>query len=168
MEAIITLLIGIVLCLYGNKLRNIMTVLIWFIIGYSLSDYLLSGIIDNSTVLFIVNLIIGIVVGSFSIKLEKISIFIAVSYITYESIKIYGFVDNATLNTIITILISLITGSLSLVLIKLIFILATSLYGGSLLLTSIPTLVPAVSSIIDPLVLVIVLCSIIIQFKISE
>lgn len=164
---IIMLLLGLFLCLYGNRLRNIMTVIIWFLIGFNISNNILISTVDNQTILLIINVVIGIVTGSLGIKLEKISVFIAVSYITYELLKSYTFIDTQILNTVIKLGISILIGSLSLFMIKTIFILATSIYGASLVYQSLPILVPLVSPIIGPLVLVIMILTIIIQYKIS-
>lgn len=168
MENIIMLLLGVILCLFGNKLRNVMTVIIWFIIGYSISNYLLLPIIDNGTILTIINILIGIMTGGAGIKLEKISVFIAVAYMTYTLLPEYINFDNETTNMIVKIVLSLLAGTLSLFIIKIIFILATSIYGGSLLESTIPLYVPIIGKYINVIVIFIVIASIIIQYKTSE
>lgn len=168
MENILMLLLGVVLCLFGNKLRNIMTTIIWFIIGCSISNYILSGIIDDVTILTLVNILIGIMTGGAGLKLEKISVFVAVAYMTYTILPDYISLADETTNLIVTIVLSLLAGTLSLFIIKIIFILATSLYGGSLLIDTIPIYVPMISDYILYIVIFIVIASIIIQYKTSE
>ncbi len=72
----LNILPGGVTCLFGLKIRRIVVVLSWFVIGYFISSFFLEHMAMSSILKYIIQISIGLVFALFSFKLQKASWFL--------------------------------------------------------------------------------------------
>ncbi len=164
-SAIIAILIGLVMCFGGFKIQKILITLVWFVIGAALAKYLGSYFIDNNQMLIIVEIIVGFIVGSIGFKLEKLALFIAVSYLTFKTIGPYITGLESGVALIVQGGISLLIGALSTFFIKPILIVVSSIAGASIIKSYLPALISLSSNVVLIIVVIIAVLGILFQFK---
>lgn len=169
-KALLAILIGILLCLSGYKIQKFLTTIIWFIIGFELAKLIGVHFISDANTLLIIEVVAGIILASVGFKLEKLALFITVSYLVFQTIAPYmhliGYTEEIRL--IAQGVISLLVGALSVLCIKPILIIITSLAGASLIKEAIPTFIALDANILLIAFAVIALVGIMIQFKTNE
>src|SRR5574344_1279236 len=127
--SLITLLIGLLLCFCGFRLRRVGAAIVWFIVGYTVSLSLLSTIVSDNMSLNGISIGIGVILGIFGYRLEKGGIYVAVGLMTYQFV--YGILPYTELiNIIISVVCGLVLAGIAVRFIKPITIIATAL-GGS-------------------------------------
>lgn len=149
--AVISIIIGLVICFAGFKIQKLVITLAWFALGFSLAGSICSNFIEASNILLIVQLVVGFILGSLGFKLEKLALAIAVGYLTYGAIGPYITGLEGNLATAVQIGISILVGILSTLFIKPIVVVVTSIAGATLIKEALPaiiTLQPTVLTII--------------------
>ena len=166
--ALIILGISLILCFFGFKVQKLVITLAWFALGFTVAGAIGGKFLDGSTLL-IVEIVVGIILGSLGYKLEKLALAIAVAYLTYISIGPYitGFEEGVRL--IIHVGGSLLAGILATFFIKPILIGVTSIAGGTLIKQYLTVVIPAINSQIALIVaIVIVVLGLLTQFKTNK
>lgn len=167
--AIISILIGLVLSLFGYKVQKAVITLAWFLIGYGISNYICPNFITNEYLIIGINILIGLLLSSIGFKLEKLALVIAVSYFAYSSIKGMINLDEPTICFIIEVTLSMIIGLVSLLFLRPIIIIVTAGYGSSLIKDGIITLIPTLTTNIALIIVIaIFLLTILYQFKTTK
>lgn len=167
LETIVSLVLGILFLFFGYRVQKVIISIVWFIIGYELSNLIAPHFFTDPTTLIIVGIVVGLVLVVIGFKLEKLALFIAVAYLVYKTLTPY--ISLLHLNNDITFLIqigiSLVVGALSVAYIKHILIIITSLAGANLINKTIPTLITLNSTILFIIFLVLAALGILFQFK---
>ena len=145
MTALIILGISLVLCFFGFKVQKFVVTLAWFALGFTVAGAIGGNFLTENTLL-IVQIVVGIILGSLGFKLEKLALAIAVAYLTYISVGPYikGFEEGVTL--IIHVGVSLGAGILATFFIKPILIGVTAIAGASLINQYLPVVFPILPS----------------------
>lgn len=167
LETIVSLVLGILFLFFGYRVQKVIISIVWFIIGYELSNLIAPHFFTDPTALIIVGIVVGLVLVVIGFKLEKLALFIAVAYLVYKTLTPY--ISLLHLNNDITFLIqigiSLVVGALSVAYIKHILIIITSLAGANLINKTILTLITLNSTILFIIFLVLAALGILFQFK---
>ena len=166
--ALIILGISLVLCFFGYKVQKFVVILAWFALGFTLAGAIGGNFLDGNTLL-IVQIVVGIILGSMGFKLEKLALAIAIAYLTYISIGPYitGFEKGITL--IIHIGGSLLAGILATFFIKPILIGITAIAGASLINQYLPVVLPSLNSqIVLIIAIALAVLGLLTQFKTNK
>jgi len=165
LTAIIGIVVGILLAFYGYKLEKYLVIIAAFALGFTLVKDFGPQFITDSKVLLLVEILIGCVFALISIKIEKLAIFLGVTYLVYMAIGAYLPITDVILYTVVRIAIALIVGAIATMYIKPILIVVTGIAGAAFVqqyatqLFSIPTLVITIVTVL------IAVFGIIYQFK---
>ncbi len=165
MTALIILGISLVLCFFGFKVQKFVITLAWFALGFTLAGAIGGKFLDGNTLL-IVEIVVGIILGSMGYKLEKLALAIAVAYLTYITIGPYitGYEKGVTL--IIHVALSLGAGILATFFIKPILIGVTSIAGATLIKQYLPVVIPSLTTQVTLIIaIVIAVLGLLTQFK---
>ena len=129
---IVKLLIGIVICFAGYRLRKTLLPLIWFVICFELSSKYVGMVFTDPKIALLITILIGLIGAFFSYNLEKITIHILGFYAGFSVFtSIFG---NASLIGIVGgIIIGIIFACLAVKLYKIIIIASTSWIGASMI-----------------------------------
>lgn len=138
---LILCIIGLILCLCGYKIQMVVITLTWFLLGFNISATLLPNIISDETTVLITSLVIGIVAGIFGFKLEKLALFITVSYLSYLILENLLQFDTEYINILVRCGGALLIGALSIILLKPIMIIVSILGGVSIIYSNLPLLI---------------------------
>ncbi len=165
--AIGAVLIGLALCTSGFKIQKLIIILTWFILGYALAGYVVSYFDLSSQINTIIQIVAGIILGSLGFKLEKLALLIAVAYLAYGSLNIN--INNLDPNMLLVVrlVISVLLGLLATFFIKPIMIIVTSLAGTAIIKGYLPTLVSIPTNALSIVLIIVLVCGVIIQFKTS-
>ena len=141
-QPILLLVAGIALLFLGYKLQKWMVILGWFLLGFYLGGIVGAKFVEG-TVLLLVELGIGLILATCGWKLQKLALFVAISYYAYSVLLPYNisFFDVALYNTVTVIGIAVIIGIISVRFIKPIMILVTCFYGATLIRDNLPVFV---------------------------
>lgn len=131
--AIIT--IGYAICFYGYKLRNLVLVFIWFLLGFTLSNEVFKNVFTQVDMLHAFSTIIGLLCSLFSYKLHLLNIFVCVSWMI-GNILYYELTFEQNVNFIIAIVIGIIAGLIAVKFEKILLIITTSIIGSSIMIKS--------------------------------
>ena len=129
---IIKLLMGIVVCFAGYRLREMLLPLIWFIICYGLASRYTGYLISDPKVIIVINVLLGLIGAFFGYSLEKITINVLGFYAGFSVFtNIFG---STTLAGIVGgIILGLVFALLARKLYKIIIVLSTAWVGGSMI-----------------------------------
>lgn len=164
-SALISIIIGLIFCLFGFKVQKFVITLAWFAIGFTIAGKIGSNFIEATNTLLIVKIASGIILASLGYKLEKIALCIAVAYLTYNSIGSYITGFDKTMTFVIHIGVSLLAGIISTFFIKPILICVTSIAGATIIKQNIPAFITLQPNILFIVFVVIAVFGIIIQLK---
>ena len=129
---IVKLLMGIVVCFAGYRLREALLPLIWFIICYGLASRYTGYLITDPKVLLVINILIGLIGAFLGYSLEKITINILGVYAGFSLFtSIFG--NTSIVGIVGGMILGLVFALLARKLFKLIIILSTAWVGGSMI-----------------------------------
>ena len=74
-EAVISIIIGIVMCFFGYRIKKVAFIVIWFIIGYYLANLAVPHITSDPTWSKLIPVGVGLVTGMLGFSIEKFCIF---------------------------------------------------------------------------------------------
>ena len=130
---ITTILIGYLVSFHGLQIKNFLIVIVWFLIGFTVSNNIFENTFPQIDMLHAFSTIIGLLCSLLSYKLERISVFISVAWMV--GITLYSKLTfDTNINLIISILLGLIAGLLSLKFMNILVIIATALIGSSIMI----------------------------------
>lgn len=125
---LICLIIYIIVGFYGLKLKNIVFSFLFFFLGYTVSNILFEAIIANPILLFVINFGIGLILGSFSVKLYNFSSFMICFLLVF--LICLDIFNTSILQYGLGIILGLIVGYLGIKFAKVIIIFMTGIYGS--------------------------------------
>lgn len=130
------LLIGYSICFYGFKLKNLLSIIIWFLIGFTVSNEIFKNIFTQIDMLHAFSTIIGLVCSLLSYKLDLLNIFVCTSWMVgnglYPKLQF-----DPNINLLIAIVVGIIFGIFAIKFMKPLLIIATAIIGSSIMITSI-------------------------------
>lgn len=161
---IIGIVISIVLCFFGYRLKRIAFAIVWFVIGYNIAQFLLPYVtpfMQGIDQLFInlLPFLVGILCAFIGVTIERACIFlmgIGIALLTYRYLVTYGIVELSWLTFGIAFIIGVAIGTVSVNLIRPAIILLTSYVGGNQLAATAVSLIPAINNATVYMVLIIV------------
>jgi hypothetical protein len=143
LELIIAILIGLLTCFAGYKIKRIAFAIIWFIIGYWLVKTYLPNVIDNQFWQWILQVAAGALLSLIGLSIEKLAVsFTAGIVVTFFILQHFGPATDWTLPAI-AIAIGVVTGVVAVSLMKPAIIIYTAFFGANLLSTAIVGFIPA-------------------------
>jgi hypothetical protein len=131
-EALIAIIIGIFLCLFGYRLKKVAFIVIWFVIGFYLMTLAAPHITNDPTWQQLLPIGAGIVLGMLGFSIEKFCIF-AVAAFTVSTTIIETFQLNDIFGIALSIGAGVIVGCIAVAFIKPVGIITTALSGAKLI-----------------------------------
>jgi len=127
------ILIGYLISFHGLKLRNLLFIIIWFLLGFSISVKVFSQAFTDVEMLHTFSTMIGLICSLLSYKLQLLNIFVSVSWMCGNVVYQYLTFNNE-MNTLIALIIGVVIGLLALKFVKYIVIVSTSLIGSHIMI----------------------------------
>lgn len=165
LHPIVLIIAGALIALFGYKIQKITLTSICFMLGYTISNAIIPNLVTDSTIIIIINVVVGFLFGTLGLKLEKLAIGLSVAYLIYTVLSSYAGYIPIEMTLVIKIIISLIGGIAALLLIRPILILTTSTGGVSILLSGLVSYITIPNDIYIIVVIISVIVCAIIQFK---
>lgn len=129
---IIKLIMGIVVCFAGYRLREALLPLIWFIICYGLASRYTGYLITDYKVVLVINILLGLIGAYFGYSLEKITINILGLYAGFSLFtSIFG--NTSLIGIACGLIVGLVFALIARRLYKLIIILCTAWIGAGMI-----------------------------------
>lgn len=162
---IFLIVIGSLMAIFGYKIQKLVRTITCFSIGFTLANLVTPMLLDNNLIIIIINIVVGIIISSLSIKLEKFAIGVTVAYLVYITLNSYANVIPYELTMLYQIVISLIVGIIAMILIKPLLILTTSICGGGILFIGVANYIDVPNNLNSIILLILIILCAIIQFK---
>lgn len=131
-EALIAILLGIFLCLFGYRIKKVAFIVIWFIIGYYLASLAVPYLNVEELWQHVIPIGAGILLGMLGFSIEKFCVF-AVAAFSVSTTIIESFQLNEFLPIALAIGAGIIVGCIAVSFIKPVGIVTTSLSGAKLI-----------------------------------
>ena len=125
---LIGILQGSVTCFFGLKMRKIVLVLSWFIVGYFGLSFFIEHTAMNDTLKFVLQIALGIVFAILSLKLQKIAWFLMVFVIGFFMVFIS--MPEAWYSLILALVVGLVFGVIAIYLYEPMIVISTALGGA--------------------------------------
>lgn len=174
-EIIIGIILSIVLCFFGYRLKRIAFAIVWFVIGYNLGDFLLPYVTPymqgiDPFFISILPLLVGLLMSLIGISVERVCVFligVGLTLITYRMFIEAGTVELSWITFGIAVIIGCVVGTVAISIMRPAIIILTSYAGGTQLAAAIAGFVPALNNATAYLVLTIAMVVIgaVYQFK---
>ena len=129
---ILIMAIGYAICFYGYKLKDLMFTIVWFLLGFTISNQIFSSTFTQIDMLHAFSSIIGLFCSLLSYKLFLINIFVCVSWMI-GSVLYDKLMFDSNINLVIAIIVGIILGLLAIKFIKPLLIIATSIIGSAIM-----------------------------------
>ena len=157
---IIGIVISIVLCFFGYRLKRIAFAIVWFVIGLDLGNFLLPHVTPYMQGIdpFFINILpflVGLLMSLIGISVERVCIFligIGLTLITYFNFVDSGALELSWLTFGIAIIVGCIVGTVAISI-----MLLTSYAGGTQLASSIISLITTISNPTTSLIITIIM-----------
>lgn len=141
-ELIVAVLIGLLTCFAGYKIKRVAFAIIWFIIGYWLVKTYLPNLIEDPFWQWILQVAAGALLSLIGLSVEKLAVsFTAGIIVTSFILQHFGPATDWVLPAI-AIAIGVVAGAIAVALMKPAIIIYTAFFGANLLATAIVSLVP--------------------------
>ena len=141
---IASIITGLLACFMGYRLNKVIIMIIGFYVGYKLGDTYLPNLISDDVPVKFLSVVIGIIVGFAAFSLYLFGIFILCFLLAYTLCEV--FIDTETIKIIIGVVAGVVAGIIGVKFVRPIMIIATSLTGGFLAVSSIMSLINYESS----------------------
>lgn len=125
---IVSLICGLLVCLFGYKLNKILITIICAIFGYYLVTTFGSQIFNDETFKIIVSLIVALVFGYFGFKLYLVGVFLTCFFLV--NAICYNFITDEMLEVVVGLLAGLVIGIIAVKFTRPIMIISTSFSGS--------------------------------------
>ena len=161
---IIEVIVGLIICLGGYKLKSKIMAVIWFVIGYLLVKTFLPVIITgmDSKVLFLITILGGLIFAFFSFELTSISEYLIGFFAGFTIAT--SFLGTGLVGIIVGVVAGLVCAIIAQKFAKYIIILATAYIGATLVAPLLPQLVPNLGIEVSIISLVLFVIGAIVQF----
>ncbi len=139
---IVEVIVGLIICFGGYKLKGKIMAVIWFVVGYLLVKTLLPIIAVNldSKILLLITILGGLIFAFFSFELTSISEYLIGFFAGFTIAT--SFLGTELVGIIVGIVAGLICAIIAQKFAKYIIILATAYIGATLVAPLLPQLVP--------------------------
>lgn len=163
--SLVIVVIGYTVCFYGFKLKNILSVFIWFLLGFTVSNEIFKNVFLQVDMLHALSTMFGLICSLFSYKLNLLNVFIIVTWIVgnvlYTKLQF-----EPNVNLLLSILAGAIIGLISVKYIKIILIIATSIIGSGIMVNALSLLPISIDQILVLAIQIfIAILGILYQFK---
>ena len=136
-------IIGICLCFGGYKFRKYLMAVVWFIVGYLLAKTFGPMIIKDYKILFLCEILAGLIFAVFSFDLTVISEYLIGFYAGFALVT--SFTGITVLGVIIGIVVGLILAMLATKYSKYIIMIATAYLGAHLIAPLLPAVISSIT-----------------------
>lgn len=131
-EAIIAIIAGVFLCLFGYRIKKVAFVIIWFLIGYLLAQYIITDINIDEIWRQIIPIATGVLFGMLGFSIEKLCIFAVATFgVSTTIIEMLQLTDPLFIG--LAIAAGVIVGCIATAMIKPLGIITTALSGAKLI-----------------------------------
>lgn len=165
LPAIVLILIGIVLSFYGYRAQKLLVIIACFFFGFTLAGEILVHYITDEKILLLVKALVGLVASLAGLKIEKLAVFLGISYLVYMSIGAYITGMDPSVKMMIQAGIALVVGAISTMFIKHLIIIVSGIAGASLVQQYLPVIFNIPIGILTVVTVVIAIAGILYQFK---
>ena len=156
---ILEFIVGICLCFGGYKFRKYLMAVVWFMVGYMLAKQFGPMIIKDYKILFLCEILAGLIFAVFSFDLTVISEYLIGFYAGFALVT--SFTGITLVGVIIGILVGLILAVIAIRYSKYIIMIATAYLGANLIAPLLPQVISSITvstSILAIILFVIGLC----------
>ena len=142
-ELIVSILLGLLLCFAGYRIKRIAFAIICFVLGYWLVKTYLPNIAPDAFWQWILQVAAGAVCAIISASAEKLAVGITAAFVVFQIVmQHFGPATDWTLPAI-AIAIAVVAGVVAVALMKPAIIIYTAIYGAHLVATGIAGFLPA-------------------------
>lgn len=162
-QNVIVLILGVILLLFGYRLKRITMAAIGFVVGWSIATNFAPQMVGDSFWQFIIKLAAGALLGVMATTIERLAIFAVVALAFGSSFYDAFAIQDPMAHISIAVAVGVIAGVISVWFIKPMFIIASGLKGAQLL----STLAAGVFNLAAPwpLIILVVLAAVGIGFQ---
>ncbi len=131
-EAVVTLILAILVCLFGYKLKKIAFFIIWFIIGYHVGKLIPPSVFNNDQIWgFVIPIAIGILFSMIGLSVERLCVALLAGAIGFFlTIDYLGGAYTFMPNVLIAVIVAVILGCIAVAAIKPMIIFVTAVGGA--------------------------------------
>lgn len=150
--AIITIILGLLVCFFGYKIKKLALFILGFIVGYSLGQYVPDSLYAGNTLIHaILPFLTGILVSLVALTAEKVCISLLVSVFIFFLVINIRNADYSAESIIIAGIAAAIAGAIAGMLVKPASIIATSIIGAYYVGSNVISLgIPGIAEIATP------------------
>lgn len=143
LELIIAVLVGLLTCFAGYRIKRIAFAIIWFIIGYWLVKTYLPNVVEDPFWQWILQVAAGALLSLVGLSIEKLAVGLTAAVVVGHFIlQHFGPATDWVLPAV-AIAIGVVAGAIAVALMKPAIIIYTAFFGANLLSTAIVSLIPA-------------------------
>lgn len=142
-ETIITIILSLIVCFFGYKLKKLALFIIWFIVGYSLGKMIPGSAVNNDQLwLTIIPLATGLLAAMLSLSIERLCVSLLAGTIGFFATMNLAFGGVYTLmpNVVVSVAVAVVLAIIAVACIKPMSILITAIGGAYYAATALATL----------------------------
>jgi len=159
-EAIITIVLSLIVCFFGYKLKKIGLFIIWFVIGYHVGKMIPASAVNNDQLwLTVLPLATGLLASMLSLSIERLCVGLLAGTIAFFITMniVFGGSYVFMPNVVIALAVAVIVACIAVAFIKPMSIIITAIAGAYCAATSILSIVPSFTAA-NPLMPTILTC----------
>ena len=172
-EAIITIVLALIVCFFGYKLKKVALFIIWFIIGYNLGKMIPASAVNNDPLwLTVLPLATGLLASMLSLSIERLCVALLAGTVGFFMTMnlVFGGSYIFMPNVVIAIAVAVVLGCIAAACIKPMTIIITAIGGAYYAATNALIAIPTLAAINLPMALILtcVLATLGIVFQFSS
>lgn len=163
---LISILVGCFICFFGLKQQKIVLTVVWFLVGYFVIEFFLEHSSVNETLLLVLQIFVGIILGVLSLKIQKAAWFIVLFLVGFFLILLATSVEWYFI--ILAVIVGIIFGVVAVYAYEPMIIITTSLTGAHYIISSLINVLTqnlAISIISNIIYIVLVIAGLYVQFS---
>lgn len=132
-EIVIMIVLSLIVCFFGYKLKKIALFIIWFIIGYQLGKMIPASAVNNDQLwMTVLPLATGLLASMLSLSIERLCVSLLAGAVGFFATINLGFGGVYTFmpNVVVAIAVAVVLGCIAVAAIKPMSILVTAISGG--------------------------------------
>ena len=162
------MVIGYSICFYGLKLKNLVSVIVWFLLGFTISNEIFKDIFTQIDMLHAFSTIIGLSCSLLSYKLDLFNVFVCTAWMIGSALY-YKLQFDSNINLLVAIIIGVIAGLIAIKFIKPLLIIATAIIGSGIMLKGLDLLpINIDQTLLLVIQIFIIILGIIYQFRMNR
>lgn len=143
LELIVSILLGLVLCFAGYRLKRIAFAIICFVLGYWAVKTYLPNVVPDAFWQWILQVAAGAICAFISASAEKLAVGLTAGFVVFQIVMQHFGPATDWVLPCVAIAIAVVAGCVAVALMKPAVIVYTAIYGAHLIATSIVGLLPA-------------------------